>query len=236
MDSSQFGNLKNTSIQHYLVSLLHRISSALDKNSKGNIFAACLTFYDFKQAFSRQCHKLGVLSFIRNGVRSSLIPVLVNYFQGRSCQIKWRGLLSKRRQLPGSGAQGSIMGNHEFLSQTNNKVDHIPQGDRWKWVDDLTTLEVVDLINAGLSCYNFRQHVASDINVNGQYLDPKNVKTQQYISTLDSWSDQQLMKLHEKKTKIMLINFTKKHQFKTRLTLKSSIIEQVPQIKILGTI
>ena len=81
MDPSQFGNLKNTSIQHYLVSLLHRISSALDRNSKGNIFAACITFYDFKQAFSRQCHKLGVLSFIRNGVRASLIPVFVNNFR-----------------------------------------------------------------------------------------------------------------------------------------------------------
>jgi hypothetical protein len=202
MDPSQFGNLKNTSIQHYLVSLLHRISSALDGNSKGNIFAACITFYDFKQAFSHQCHKLGILSFIRNGVRPSLIPVLVNYFQGRSCQIKWRGRLSKRRQLPGSGAQGSVIGNYEFLSQTNNNVDHIPEDDRWKWIDDLTTLEIIDLINAGLSSYNFRQHVASDININGQFLDPQNLKTQEYISTLDTWADQQLMKHHEKKLKL----------------------------------
>ena len=34
----------------------------------------------------------------------------------------------------------------------------------------------------------------------------------------------------------MLINFTKKHQFNTRLRLKSSIIEQVTEVKILGTI
>ena len=169
-------------------------------------------------------------------MRPSLIPVLVNYFQGRSCQIKWRGHLSKRRLLPGSGAQGSIIGNYEFLSQTNNNVDHIPEEDRWKWVDDLTSLEVIDLINAGLSSYNFRQHVASDIDVNGQFLDPNNLKTQDYISTLETWSDQQQMKLYDKKTKIMLIYFTKKYQFNTRLRLKSSIIEQVLQVKILGAI
>ena len=68
MDPSQFGNLKNTSIQHYLVSLINRISSALDRNSRGDIFAACVTFYDYQKAFSRQCHRRGVLSFIRNGV------------------------------------------------------------------------------------------------------------------------------------------------------------------------
>ena len=34
----------------------------------------------------------------------------------------------------------------------------------------------------------------------------------------------------------MLINFTKKHQFNTRLRLKSSVIEQVPEGKSLGTI
>ena len=175
MDPSQFGNLKTTSIQHYLISLINRISSVLDKNSKGDIFAACVTFYDYKQAFSRQCHQLGVESFIRNGVRPSLIPVLVNYFQGRSCRIKWRGHLSSKRLLPGSGAQGSILGNWEYLSQTNNNVDHIPPEDRWKWVDDLTALEVVDLINIGLSSYNFRQHVASDININGHYVNPKNI-------------------------------------------------------------
>ena len=195
-----------------------------------------MTFYDYQKAFSRQCHRRGVLSFIRNGVRPSLIPVLVNYFQGRKCQIKWRGHLSRRRLLPGSGAQGSMLGNWEYLSQTNNNVDHIPPDDRWKWVDDLTSLEVVDLINIGLSSYNFRRHVASDMNVNGHYVSQENLKTQKFISTLDSWSDKQQMKLHEKKTKIMLINFTKNYQFSTRITLKNSNVEQISEMKILGTI
>ena len=125
MDPCQFGNLRNTSIQHYLISLIHRLMSSLDRNAKGDIFANCVTLFDYKQAFSRQCHKLGVMSFLMNGVRPSLIPLLVNYFQGRRCQIKWRGLLSLERLLPASGAQGSIIG-LEYLSQTNDNTDHIP--------------------------------------------------------------------------------------------------------------
>ena len=127
MDPCQFGKLKSTSIQHYLISLIDRLMSSLDNNSKGDIFAGCLSLFDYQRAFSRQCHKLGVKSFIRNGVRPALIPILVNYHQGRSCRIKWRGLLSKKRLLPGSGAQGSIIGNLEYISQTNNNADHIPR-------------------------------------------------------------------------------------------------------------
>ena len=55
--------------------------------------------------------------------------------------------------------------------------------DRWKWVDDLTTIEIVDLITVGLSSYNFRQHVSSYIPIHGQFVAPENLKTQNYIST-----------------------------------------------------
>ena len=88
MDPAQFGNMKNTSLQHYLISLLHRITSTLDRKSKGDIFTACVTLHDYSQAFSRQCHRLGVQSIIDNGLRPSLIPLLINYFQGRRCKIK----------------------------------------------------------------------------------------------------------------------------------------------------
>ena len=43
------------------------------------------------------------------------------------------------------------------------------------------------------------------------------------------------MKLNEKKTKIMLINFTRNYQFATRLKLMNTNIEHVKEAKILGT-
>ena len=51
MDPCQFGNLKRTYIQHYLISLIERLMSSLDNNSKGDIFAGCVTLFDYQQAF-----------------------------------------------------------------------------------------------------------------------------------------------------------------------------------------
>ena len=159
-----------------------------------------------------------------------------NSCEGRSCRIKWRDLLSKQRLLPGSGAQGSILGNIEYISQTNNNADHIPEEDKWKWIDDLTVIEIVNLITVGLSSYNFRQHVASDIPVHGQFVSAQNLKTDKFISVLDQWSHDHLMKLNKSKTKIMIINFTKRYQFATRIKLHNENIQQVTQAKILGTV
>ena len=140
------------------------------------------------------------------------------------------------RDLPGSGAQGSIIGNWEYLSQTNNNADSIPNTDRWKWVDDLTSIEIVNLICVGLSSYNFKQHVASDIPIHGHFIDPQNLKRQKYINEINSWLNSQKMILNEPKMKSMLVNFTRKYQFSTRMKLNNTNIQQVDSVKILGTI
>ena len=80
MDRSQFGNQKNISIQHYVIQMLQKIHSELDKNSKGESNAVVAGLVDWENAFPLQCPKLGVQSFIDYGVRPSLIPILVNYF------------------------------------------------------------------------------------------------------------------------------------------------------------
>ena len=46
-----------------------------DNNAKGDVFAVVANLIDWNNAFPRQCPKLGVESFIRNGVRPSLIPL-----------------------------------------------------------------------------------------------------------------------------------------------------------------
>ena len=66
IDPSQFGNSKGVSTQHYLVKLINRVLTSLDKNTKNEKYAAFLHFIHWAQAFDRQCHKLGVQSFIDN--------------------------------------------------------------------------------------------------------------------------------------------------------------------------
>ena len=101
MDPAQYGNQKGISIQHYLVKMIHRILTVLDKNSRREIFAVVANLIDWNNAFPRQCPKLGIESFLHNGVRPSLIPVLVNYFQDRQMSVKWHGCRSVPREIKG---------------------------------------------------------------------------------------------------------------------------------------
>merc|ERR1719468_133159 len=114
---------------------------------------------DWKKAFPMLDHTLGVKSFVRNGVRPSLIPILASFFERRSMRVAWRGKLSSERPLPGSGPQGSSWGILEYLSQSNNSSDCVPEGDRAKFMDDLTILEIITLANVGLASYNSKNQV-----------------------------------------------------------------------------
>ena len=89
LDKSQFGNQKQTGVQHYLLKLVHKILCTLDKNSKGDILAVFANLYDWRQAFDLQWPKLGLESFVRNGVRPALLLLLKNYFQNRKMVVKW---------------------------------------------------------------------------------------------------------------------------------------------------
>ena len=150
-------------------------------------------------------------------------------------RVKWRNHLSEVRQLPGSGAMGATLGIWEYLSQTNNCADSIPVENRFKFVDDLTTLEIINLINIGMESYDFLSHVPSDIPTNAKFIDSTKLKSQQYLNDLNDWSEHQKMQINQKKTKAMIFNFTDNYQFATRLNLKNENIQLVDKMKILGT-
>lgn len=181
LDPSQFGNQRGISIQHYLIQMLHRILSVLDNNSKGDIFAVVANLIDWNNAFPRQCPKLGVESFMQNGVRPSLIPVLVNYFQDRQMSVKWHGCQSVPRNIKGGGPQGATLGLLEYLSQSNNSADCVQLEDRYKFVDDLTILEVVNLLTVGITSYNLKQHIPSDLPLHNQFIPPQNLQSQDWL-------------------------------------------------------
>ena len=73
-EPSQFGNEKGTSIQHYLIKLIHRILTALDNNSRRDTFAVIANLIDWNSVFLRQCPKLGVESFQRMESDLPLFP------------------------------------------------------------------------------------------------------------------------------------------------------------------
>ena len=129
-----------------------------------------LTMVDWSQAFERQSHILGINSFIKNGVRESLIPVLISFFQDREILVKWNKTFSTKRTVNGGGPQGGTAGILEYLSLTTGNLDFIDEDAKFKFIDDASFLEILNLLAIGLTSFNCKQNVPSDIAENNLYL------------------------------------------------------------------
>ena len=235
-DPSQYGNSKGVSTQHYLIKMIDRILTQLDRNNQKETNAVLVQLVDWAQAFDRQCPQLGIQSFIQNGLRKSIIPVLMSYFKNRQMKVKWRNKLSTQRNLPGGGPQGSSVGLLEYDSQSNGNTDFLPEDDKYKFVDDLSVLEIINLITVGLSSYNFKQHVASDIGVGQLYLPAEHINSQTYMDNICKWTADNKMKLNESKSKVIVFNYTRNYQFATRIHLNNTLLETISETRLLGTI
>ena len=91
-------------------------------------------------------YKVGDWLIYKTRVRPACIPLLVNYFQ-----VKWKGRLSLKRELKGGGPQGSFFRIWEYLSQSNGNANCLDESVRFKFVDDLKFLEIINLLNVGVS-------------------------------------------------------------------------------------
>ena len=231
-DLSQFGNEKNLSIQHYLIQMLHTILKALDQKET----AVILQLIDWSQAFDRQNHNLGIKSFIDNGVRPSLIPVLTSYFKERKITVKWNKQISSTRHLNGGGPQGGLMGILEYLSQTDGNLDFVDLDKRFKYIDDVSIIEIISLISIGLTSYNCKNQVPSDIGDHNQFLPAENLQSQNHLNQLCNWTLEKEMKLNAEKSKYMVFNPTKNYQFNTRLRIQDNLLEQVKSTRLLGLV
>ena len=142
-DKTQFGGRKKLSMQHFLVRLVHRILSALDTINKHEVYGVVMQLVDWSQVFDKQCLTSAREPSIRNGVRKSLI----NYSQDGKIIMKWKNVLSSVRDLPVGGPQGSTLGLDSYKRQSNNNSDLISQNDKFKWIDDLTALQAINIVN-----------------------------------------------------------------------------------------
>ena len=128
------------------------------------------------------------------------------------------------------------LGIWEYLSQTNNNLDFINEDSKFKFVDDASALEILNLLSIGLATYNLKQHIPSNIPIHNQIIPTKYLKSQEYLETLNIWSRNNKMELNLDKTKAMIFNFSKETQFTVILQTEGKFIEVVNEVKLLGTI
>ena len=163
----------------------------------------------------------------------AIIPVLIEYFIGRSMIVKWHGTNSKKKFVKGGGPAGGYFGILEYLTQWNESANFISKHSRFKFVDDLSALETIALLTIGISSHNIKQQVPHDINKTNLFIPPQHRKSQTYLNESQKWTENQRMILNEDKTKYMIFNFSKQ-QFSTRINIlkkwkKSNYLEHTEE-------
>ena len=96
--------------------------------------------------------------------------------------------------------------------------------------------DIVNLLTIGISSFNTKLQVPSDISDKNQYIDKTNLQTQQYLTNINEWTKQKKMLINEEKSKFMIFNYTNDYQFSTRLSIQNRNLEEVSETKLLGTI
>ena len=230
IDEAQFGNQPKTSTEHLLVKLMDKILKLIDQHP--NRSAVIATMLDWSSAFDRQDPTLAIQIFLKLGVRPALLPVLVSYLTDREMQVKLNNKYSATYKLPGGGPQGTLIGLIEYLVQSNDNADCVDSGLRFKYVDDLTVLELV-LLTELLTEYNFKQHIASDIGIDELYVPGASLSTQEVIGKICDWTSTNKMKLNEEKSHYMIFSRSNT-EFATRLTMNNKTLDRTEEVKLVG--
>ena len=230
VDRSQYGNQKGTSTEHLMVNLMDQILKLLDKNNNRSAVIASLV--DWAAAFDRQDPTLAIQKFIKMGVRPAIIPILVSYLTDRQMQVRYNDKYSQTYRLPGGGPQGTLLGLIEYFVQSNDNADCVDPEYRFKFVDDLTVLELV-MLSSLLTEYNFKQHIASDIGIDELYVPAASLQTQKNLDSISQWTADNLMQLNREKSNYMVFSRSET-KFATRLTIDGNTIDRIEEVKIVG--
>ena len=126
-----------------IVFLLDRILKLLDQQpDRSAVIAASV---DWMAAFDQQDPTIAIRKFIELGVRPSLIPLLISYLSDRRMKVRFNGEESDFLSLIGGGPQGTLIGQLEYLVLSNDNAEIVSPDDRYKYINDLTLLQLVCL-------------------------------------------------------------------------------------------
>ena len=230
IDISQYGGQPGIGTEHMLVCLVDRILKLLDSNPDRS--AVILSSLDWSSAFDRQDPTLAIKKFVQLGVRPSLISLLASYLTNRKMKVKFNDELSEFLELIGGGPQGTLLGQLEYIVQSNDCGQSVPSEDRYKYIDDISLLHLVCL--AGLLMdYNYHHHVPSDIGTADQFLHPSSFNTQTTLNNISDWSKENLMKINEEKCYYMTFSRSNSNCV-TRLNMNDTNLDKRKSTKLLG--
>ena len=82
--------------------------------------AVILGAVDWMGAFDRVDPTISISKLINMGVRSSLIPILIEFLEDRQMSVKYNGASSTWHSLVGGGPQGSWIGQQCYITASDD--------------------------------------------------------------------------------------------------------------------
>ena len=212
--------------------MVDRILKLLD-TSEGRK-AVLSSQYDWANAFDRQDPTKTIQKLISMNIRSSLIPILIDFLSGRSMQIKFNSEQAGPFYLVGGSPAGSFLGQLCYTTgcYDNTETLNIEEEDKYQYIDDLNLLDLILMTNL-LQEYDFRAHVASDIGIGQRFLPPRSTRSQGFHDGIALWTAQNQTKLNLSKSKYV-VHTRMKESFATRFNIDGAYIERQSATKILG--
>ena len=120
-DPTQYGGLKNCSVNHLLVDLFDRVLGSLDQGNP-----VVLLGIDYEKAFNRLDHKECLRQLKKLGASPQSTELVRSFLTGRCMRVKIGQSLSAARGLKGGSPQGSILGCLLYCLATQQLNNSLP--------------------------------------------------------------------------------------------------------------
>ena len=107
---NQYGGIKGSGTNHFLINTYHNIMTALENNRN----AVSIISVDFSKAFNRMDHHHCLRAFEHKGASTPSLQIIAALLRDRSMSIKVGNVLSASRHIKGGSPQGTKFGNFLF--------------------------------------------------------------------------------------------------------------------------
>ncbi|KAI8499245.1 hypothetical protein Bbelb_230090 [Branchiostoma belcheri] len=197
---------------------LHSTETALLKmtddwlDNMDNGFMTAVVLLDYSAAFDLVDHNLLLQKLETYGFTEDALDWTESYLTNRKWQVYTNGAYSSQNTLHCGVPQGSCLGPQLYNIYVNDMPEAVQNGSLDQYADDST------------------------IHTRGHTLEDIRTETKTDLERVATWSDENMLKLNNGKTKTMLVGTAKKTRQAPplELELRGQRLEQCPSVKLLG--